>query len=456
MSRPHKFPKPIPTRSRDTTPTQRPTPHSRTRVVYLALAVGAMLIPLGLWMAFPPPHRPPILSLESVDPKVATVLEHHRQEVIENPMSGPAWGWLGALLWTYDFRPEARLCLARAEQLDPTNPRWPYYHGLALMISDPNDAVRHFQRAVQLCGNNPEAPRIRLARLLGEQERWTEVETELEPLLEAKPDFSPARLLIARSAHAAGDLTRAIELTRSCTQDTRTRKAAWAFLAILLRQQGDLVAATAAAHYASTTPPDDGIGDPFEAEVSLRRSDARALTEQAHPLLAAGHRTAAAALIDRLLREHPEHPDTWLLLGRLHVLSQQLPEAEQALHKHLALSPRSTQGLFQLGLVLLAKKQLIEAADVFQRATELKPDFGPAHYNRGLALAQAGRPREAVAAFRETIRYNPERFDTYLLLADLHLRLGEPQEARPLLIQARTLAPEHPRLKALLEQSSQP
>jgi tetratricopeptide (TPR) repeat protein len=106
--------------------------------------------------------------------------------------------------------------------------------------------------------------------------------------------------------------------------------------------------------------------------------------------------------------------------------------------------------------VLLAKKQLIEAADVFQRATELKPDFGPAHYNRGLALAQAGRPREAVAAFRETIRYNPERFDTYLLLADLHLRLGEPQEARPLLIQARTLAPEHPRLKALLEQSSQP
>ncbi len=420
------------------------------------MLVGALLAAAGAWWFRPKSMPPPVLALESVDPKVAAVLEQHRQEVIRNPQSGAAWGWLGALLWVYDFRADASRCLAHAAELDPANPRWPYYHGLALMISSPGAAVAQFQRAVQLCGNEPEAPRMRLARLLGEQERWAEVEAELKPLLEVKPDYAPARLLVARAAHASGDRDHAIELARACSQDPRTRKAAWALLTLLLREQGDLPGAAVAARYAQAAPADEGMGDPFEAEVTLRRPDARALTEQAHPLLASGHRNAGAALIDRLVREHPEYPDTWLLVGRMLLLNQQLPEAEQALRKHLELSPRSTQGLFQLGLVLLARKQPVEAANVFQRATELKPDFGPAHFNRGLALLQAGQPRDAIDAFRETLRYNPERLDTYLHLAEIYLRLGERAEARAILGEARTLAPEHPRLRALMEQAGQP
>jgi len=85
----------------------------------------------------------------------------------------------------------------------------------------------------------------------------------------------------------------------------------------------------------------------------------------------------AARLVDRLVAEHANYPDTWLLVGRLSLLRKDPVAAEKALRRHLELSPNSAQGLFQLGLVLMAQNRFPEAAGVFQRATELKPDYGP-------------------------------------------------------------------------------
>jgi tetratricopeptide (TPR) repeat protein len=359
------------------------------------------------------------------------------------------------VLRVYDFRPQACESLARAEFLDPGNPRWPYYHGLSLMIGKPVDAIPKFQRAAELCGTEPPAPRMRLARLLGEQGRWNEAQAVLGPLLQAKPDYAPARLLSARAAHATGNLSQAVELARNCIQDPRTGRSAWALLAILYREHGDTAAAAQAARRSAATPADEGIGDPFEAEAIMLRPDPRALSEQAHPLLASGHLAEAAPLIDRLIREHPQHPDTWLLLGRLQLLRKQAPEAEKSLRHHLELSPQSVQGMFQLGLALLAQNRFPEAAQVFGQATELKADYGPAYYNRAFALARAGQLREATVAFRESLRHNPERIDSYCLLADLLLRLGERAEALELLTQAEAIQPGDLRVKSLRERANQ-
>ena len=70
-----------------------------------------------------------------VDPKVVATLRARMEAVQRQPRSSAAWGWLGAILWAYDFRAEARVCLSEAERLDPTNPRWPYYHALSLIIA---------------------------------------------------------------------------------------------------------------------------------------------------------------------------------------------------------------------------------------------------------------------------------------------------------------------------------
>ncbi|MHC1764865.1 MAG: tetratricopeptide repeat protein [Verrucomicrobiia bacterium] len=425
-------------------------PRSRFRWNVAVVLVGILLV-LGLaggWWSSRRVLLPPI-DLAKADSAAAASLRQRMDEVRRTPRSGMAWGQLGALLWAYDFRPEARVCLSRAEALDPSNPRWPYYQALSLMIATPQEAIPCLQRAVKICGNTPPTPRFRLAYLLAEQGRWDEARQEFEPLLAEHPDFTPVRLLAARDAQGRGEFDKAIELARGCTEDSRTARSAHVLLVGLYRQRGNTHAANQALRLSTSLPQDEFIEDPFHAEATLLRADPRALCEQAHPLLAAGHLTQAAALIDKVRLEHADYPETWLLVGRLQYLRKDLPGAEQALRRHVEMNPRSAQGFFQLGGVLLAGGQLTNAAAIFEKAIQLKPDFGPAHYNRGLALGRAGQTNAALAAFRESLRHNPERLETYLFLADLHLRAGERESAAALLDQAELINPTDARLRSL-------
>jgi tetratricopeptide (TPR) repeat protein len=82
-------------------------------------------------------------------------------------------------------------------------------------------------------------------------------------------------------------------------------------------------------------------------------------------------------------------------------------------------------------------------------------DCGPACYNRGLALARVGESRAAIASFPESLRDRPERIESYLYLADLHLRLGERDSALALLDQARTLSPSDPRINSIRQRAGE-
>ena len=164
----------------------------------------------------------------------------------------------------------------------------------------------------------------------------------------------------------------------------------------------------------------------------------------------------ASTLIDRLMREHRTHPQSWLLRGRQRLLTGDAADAERAFLRHLELAPDSEQGHFQLGLVHLKLNRFDEAASAFQKAVEIKPDYSGAHFNRAIALLRTGRQPEAAAAFREVIRYSPEQLEPYLRLAALQLELGEKASALRLLREARWLAPNDPRVSELMTRAASP
>ena len=107
----------------------------------------------------------------------------------------------------------------------------------------------------------------------------------------------------------------------------------------------------------------------------------------------AGRATDALPLVNRLVQEHPDFAETWLLLGRTQYLQKQPAAAEKSFRRFLELDTNSVNGHFQLGMSLLAQKRYPEAAATFQHATELKRDFGPAFFNLGFALAKSGRQK---------------------------------------------------------------
>ena len=425
----------------------------------LFVVLGFALLAGIAWLAWrkSAPEPPPI-STANLDASAAALIEQNLRGVRQSPRSGDAWGKLGAILKSFGFREQAAFCLQEAERLDPKEARWPYLLA-TLQLTDPSVALPKLRRAVALCGNDPEMPRLRLARLLAETAEQDAAGKELQELLRAKPNFAPAQLLLAQICHTRGELEQAGGLAKACTTNAYTARSAWTLLSALHRRRGDTNAAELAARRAAAVTADAPWPDPFEEESIAGRNDARSLSDRAQSYLLAGRATEAMPLVNRMVRDHPSFPETWLLLGRAQYLQKQPVAAEESLRRFLQMDPESVNGNFQLGMSLMAQQRFEEAAATFQHAISLKRDFGPAYFNLGFALAKSGKPRDAIPAFQEAIRHNPEIMDSYILLADLHLQVGEKAQAAEVASVAERLNPADPRLPTLrqkLGKSSSP
>jgi len=419
----------------------------------LSALVAVLVGVVAGWLCWRGSNSPalPKISNAQLDPTSARVIEKYLDSVRHAPRSGAAWGELGGVLRLFEFREEAGRCFAIAERLNPKEVRWPYLHGLLLATDSPASAIACLRRAVALCGNEPDTPRLRLARLLAEDGQGDKARRELEPLVQARPDHAPALLALAQLAEAAGHSTQAVSLASRCTKDSRTARAAWTLLSVLHQRLGDTNASRNASQTGDSLPPDAPVADVFELETIARRGDPRVLSDRAQWLLQSGRLTEAAPIVTQLVQDQPQFAEGWLLLGRWQLLRQEPAAAEQSIRRHLELEPQSVNGLFQLGMALLAQGQSTNASAAFEQATRLKPDFGPAFFNLGLALLRSGRKHEALTPLHQAIRHNPERIDPYILLAELHLQLGERSEAARLFGLAKALNPADRRLPALGE-----
>src|SRR5688572_17815800 len=166
------------------------------------LTVLAIAIASFFWVGRGVPAEPPSIPTTGLDPAAATLIQQHLAAVRADRRSGDAWGKLGALLKSFGFREPSAQCLAEAERLDRKNPRWPYLQATLRGADEPSFAVEKLRRTVKLCGNDPEMPRLRLARLLAETGQPDQARQELERLLKANPNSGPARLSLAQLSEA--------------------------------------------------------------------------------------------------------------------------------------------------------------------------------------------------------------------------------------------------------------
>src|SRR5947208_4249091 len=138
----------------------------RSPVLWIILLLAVVGIAWGSWTFLrrqSDSSSPPAVDFRGADPAVASAYEQLCADARESPRSAVVWGRLGLFLMVYDFHDEARFCFAQAEQLAPPEPRWPYRQAAALLIDDPEQALPKVPRTVELCGNDPNGPGLRLA-----------------------------------------------------------------------------------------------------------------------------------------------------------------------------------------------------------------------------------------------------------------------------------------------------
>jgi Flp pilus assembly protein TadD len=108
-------------------------------------------------------------------------------------------------------------------------------------------------------------------------------------------------------------------------------------------------------------------------------------------------------------------------------------EAEEYLHRAIALEPTNARFEYHLGGVLLRDNRPVEAQNAFERSIELKPDYGLPHYQLGKLLARSGGPDVAQRAIREletAVRDQQDLAGAYYQLSRLYARLGQNEKSR--------------------------
>jgi tetratricopeptide (TPR) repeat protein len=365
------------------------------------------------------------------DPAITAALREARHAAVAKPRSGAAWGHLGVVFLAHGFGSQARSCLARAEQLDPREPRWPYLQAIILVEDepDPQAALPKLLRTVEVCRDDPPAPRLRLAELLLSLGRLDEAQTQFGHLLGRQPEQARAHLGLARVALEQGNEAACRMHLQGAIASPYTRKAALGLLAAIDRRQSDREAQRELGQL-NSVPDDLPLPDPYleeyqDARVGLLGELARATRLQAQQRLA-----DAITVLRRLVHDYPTSVDAWQSLGNALNEQNDYDGAAQALEQALTLNPESVQAHYALGLTRFGQGRRDQAIRHFQEAVARKPDFALAYFSLARCLQLEGQKAAAIDAFREVVRIRPPWAEAHRLLALALAEDGQVSEAR--------------------------
>ena len=299
------------------------------------------------------------------------------------------------------------------------------------------EAALRFRAAARLEPANAEA-HANLGVTLTELGAVQEAEAAIEAALRLAPDWADgwynlgnARLRQLRLPQAEAAYRRALQLQPGHAEAHANLAASQKALG-----RGEL----ALAHYAEAA--------------RLRPHDWRVLQNHALTLAEQGRHAEAAPVYEAAIALAP---DTAVLHANLGSALQEraktrhdtgvLQLLDRAILSHLAalsLDPGLLAARSNLGLALLARGRIEEAAQAFETAIALAPEVASLHSNLGQCLADLRRLDEAEAACRHAIALDPKMPEAWSTLGSVHVGQRRHADAEAAFRQALELRPQMP------------
>jgi len=124
-----------------------------------------------------------------------------------------------------------------------------------------------------------------------------------------------------------------------------------------------------------------------------------------------GGHDEAELLLRRALRQEPELPQAWQILGLTHLDAGRFEQAMAAFAQVVVLDPRNARGHNYLGVAIGQMGWFDGAESEFRRAVELDPRYADAHFNLAYFALQRRHPAVELARrhYREALNLGAER-----------------------------------------------
>jgi protein O-GlcNAc transferase len=156
-----------------------------------------------------------------------------------------------------------------------------------------------------------------------------------------------------------------------------------------------------------------------------RPAGAAALLQRAAALQAAGQGNEAAQLLSQAVNQFPAEPEPWLRLGNLLAGAGQWPTAERCYAARCRLKPPAAQPFYNWGVSLVELGRVPEAVAAYERAIALQPGDAAAHHALALAHLQLQAFDAALQALERAIALKPQDWAYRVERARARLQMGE-------------------------------
>jgi len=379
-----------------------PWPVATVVILVVLWSVGCDAAPTG-GQDLPDP------DLSEMEPQVADVLRHKRQDVVELG-SVEAWGELGAAYDAHGLLEQAETCYRRAHELDSRRFEWAYLLAVVREVrgAETAEVVELFGRAAELRSEYGPVF-VRLGAALALRGEYASAREAFERAIVLAPQNAVAHRGLGQTLLALGDAGAATEhLERAVELEPRDLSAR-SGLAQAYMRSGDAELAGETVRQAQQLQPINSFDDPVYAErVFLRSVGSSRAYSRAQAALRTGRFDQAVRDLAIVVQARPDDASAHYWKGMAHRRLGQGDPALTHLFRAVELEPTLVQARLELGALLLSRSRHAQAVEQLEAAAALQPLDADGHFGLGLAYEGAGELTEARVHFEAAARLDPD------------------------------------------------
>jgi len=373
----------------------------------------------------------PVVELvvtESIDPEVVDLARRRAALARGRPGDADLRADLAMVYEGNELWDEGERAWADALALAPDRPLWRYHHAICKRQSgDAEGALVELRAVVEQDPDLP-AARHRLGEMLLEADDVEGAQAEFEASIRLVDFAPPPYVGLAEVMLRKGEHRRAAELCEKAISLDPTSKHARYNLGLAYRGLGRMAEAEAELNKGLNATKQN-LSDPLTARIAGYRTGYTVRLLEAGALERQGKAQDAVPILEQLLGRYPDDVTVLNNLAAAYIETRRIDAAHALLIKAREIDPGEFATYINLAAAELVRGNIAAGLESAEKAVELAPKAGQAHFVRARAYLAHQRLGEAYTDLKESARLDATSGLTFALLGEVALRMGEQLEA---------------------------